>query len=310
MNQAKRHHWWPEFQSQYWADASGRLYATRGDGTRFRPTPENIGVEGELYTRFGPDGSKDIAIETWFAQEIEDPFASVFDAFISLDSIRRTPFRPDPEKRKVVEGLGYIAQNHREGKSITATERKIVADYVAALVVRNPVYLARVLEFHAENDQVPDKNTGKAITLENMLYLFGIYREVIIRSDFMFIVREDSHELLFSDSGISVTEPWRPEPIPFDIHFPLTPDIALEVLPGPPTVRWGLDRVEIVRTRNAGTDRSNRIALGSARRFVFSRSPVPGDYIAKYFGKPAPSPYGYRFVDGKMEFKYDASRDT
>lgn len=272
--------------------------------------PENIGVEGELYTRFGPDGAKDVAIETWFAQEIEDPFASIFDGFISLDNVRRTAFRPDPEKRKVVEGLGYIAQNHREGKSITTTERKIVADYVAALVVRNPVYLARVLNFHAANDQAPDRNAGKAITLENMLFLFGIYQEVIVRSDFMFVVREDSHEFLFSDSGISVTEPWRPEPIPFDIHFPLTPDIALEVMPGSPTARWGLDRVEIMRTRNVGTDRSNRLALGSARRFVFSRSPVPCDYIAKYFGKPAPSPYGYRFVDGKMEYKYDASRDT
>lgn len=309
MNQPKRHHWWPEFQSRYWADASGRLYATRSDGTNFRPTPENIGVEGELYTRFSPDGSKDVAIETWFGQAIEDPFASIFDGFISLDSIRCTPFRPDPEKRKVVEALGYIAHNHREGKSISTTERKIVADYVAALVVRSPAYLARVLHFHTANNQVPDRNTGKAITLENMLFLFGVYQEVIVRSDFMFIVRECSHEFLFSDSGISITEPWRAGPVPFDIHFPLTPDIALQVLPGPLAGRWGLDRVEIMRTRNVGMDRSNRLALGSAQRFVFSRNAAPGDYIAKYFGQAAPSPYGYRFVDGKMEFKYDASRD-
>lgn len=309
MNDPKRHHWWPECQSKCWADASGRLYATRNDGTSFRPTPENIGVEGQLYTRFRPDGSKDVAIETWFGREIEGPFASIFDGLISLDKIRRTPFRPDPDKRQVVERLGYITYDYREYKSITDAERKVVADYVAALVVRNPFYLERILKFHAENNQVSDKNTSRTMTLENMLYVFGIYRDVILRSDFMFTVREGSEEFLFSDSGISVKEPWRPEPIPFDIHFPLTPDIALEVIPSPPTVRWPSDRVEIMRARNAGTDRSNRLALGSARRFVFSRSPVPGDYIAKYFGKPAPAPYGYRFVDGKMEFKYDASRD-
>ncbi|HEY7641723.1 MAG TPA: DUF4238 domain-containing protein [Steroidobacteraceae bacterium] len=309
MNEPKRHHWWPECQSKYWADASGLLYATRSDGTNFRSSPENIGVEGQLYTRFGPDGSRDVAIETWFGREVEDPFASIFDGLIALDNIQRTPFRPDPHKRQVVENLGYVTQDYREHTSITAKERKIVADYVAALVVRNPFYLERILKFHQENNQAPDKNTGKTITLENMLYVFGIYRDVILRSDFMLVVREDSHEFLFSDSGITVTEPWRAEPIPFDIHFPLTPSIALNVLPGPPAVRWSSENIEIMRARNAGIDRSNRLALGSARRFVFSHSPVPGDYIEKYFGKPAPSPYGYRFVDGKMEFKYDASRD-
>lgn len=310
MNEPKRHHWWPECQSKYWADASGLLYATRGDGTNFRSTPENIGVEGQLYTRFGPDGSKDVQIEKWFGEEIEHPFASVFEDFISLAPICRSPFRPDPERRRVVERLGYITYDYRESKPISGSARKIVADYVAALVVRNPFYLERVLNFHAENNQVPDKNTGKTITLDNMMYLFGIYRDAIQQSDFMFIVREGSNEFLFSDSGISVKEPWRASPIPFDIHFPLTPDISLEVLPGLPTGSWGLDTVEIMRARNAGTDRSNRIALGSARRFVFSRSPISSNYIAKHFGKPAPAPYGYRFVNGKMEFKYDGSRDT
>jgi hypothetical protein len=310
MSQAKRQHWWPRFQSQYWVDASGRLHATRSDGTNFRPTPENIGLERHLYTRFAPDGSKDLSIEAWFSKEIEDPFASIFDSLISLNNVRRRPFRPDPEKRKVVETLGYITHPYIDDVPITAADRKTVANYVAALVVRSPAYLARILQFHTEHGQVPDRNTGKAITLENMLYLFGIYQEVITRSDFMLLVRQDSHEFLFSDSGISVTEPWRADPIPFDIHFPLTPDIALQVLPSPPGSRWGADSIAIARTNNNGTDRSNRIALGSARQFVFSRSPASPHYIAKYFGKPAPAPYGYRIVDGKLEVKYDASRDA
>ncbi len=310
MTQPKRHHWWPEFQSRYWADASGRLYATRRDGTSFRPTPDNIGVEGELYTRFGPDGSKDVAIENWFARKIEDPFASIFDSLISFQKVRRRPFRSDPEKQKVVEALGYITQPYVDDVLISAADREIVANYAAALVVRNPVYLARILQFHSQHGQVPDQNIGKAISLENMLYLFELYREVIVRSDFIFTLRQGSHEFLFSDSGISVTEPWRADPIPFDIHFPLTPDIALQVLPGPPASRWGLDSIAIAWTNDNGTDRSNRMALGSARRFVFSRSPVSPEHISKYFGKPAPAPYGYRIVDGKLEVKYDESRDV
>lgn len=309
MNQPKRHHWWPRFQSQYWVDASGRLYATRADGTSFRPTPDNIGLE-RVYTRFGPDGAKDISIESWFANEIESPLASIFDSLISMKNVRRTPFQSDPAKRTVVEALGYITNPHIDDVPITVADRKIVANYVAALVVRNPAYLARVLQFHSEHGQVPDKNTGKAIALENMLHLFHIYQEVIGRSDFMYTIRQGSHEFLFSDSGISVTEPWRADPIPFDIHFPLTPNIALQVLPGPPGTRWGLNSIAIAETNNNGTDRSNRIALGSARQFVFSRSPVSPEHIAKYFAKPAPARYGYRVVDGKLEVKYDPSRET
>jgi hypothetical protein len=309
MSQPKRQHWWPRFQSQYWVDASGRLHATRSDGTNFRPTPENIGLERHLYTRFAPDGSKDLSIEAWFSKEIEDPFASIFDSLISLNNVRRRRFRSDPEKRKVVETLGYITDPYIDDVPITAADRKIVANYVAALVVRSPTYLARILQFHTEHGQVPDRNTGKAITLENMLYLFGIYQEVIA---FGLHASCSAGFTRISILGfrISVTEPWRADPIPFDIHFPLTPDIALQVLPGPPRSRWGADSIAIARTNNNGTGRSNRIALGSARQFVFSRSPVSPDYIAKYFGKPAPTPYGYRIVDGKLEVKYDASRDT
>jgi hypothetical protein len=81
-------------------------------------------------------------------------------------------------------------------------------------------------------------------------------------------------------------------------------------LAGPACSRWGLDGIAIARTNNNGTGRSNRIALGSARQLVFSRNAVSPHYSANYFGKPAPTPYGYRIVDGKLEVKYDSSRDT
>ncbi len=65
-------------------------------------------------------------------------------------------------------------------------------------------------------------------------------------------------------------EPWRTEyGIPFDIHAPLTPDIALQVLPIPSS--YDLDTAAILESNNQGTARLNRIILGGAERFVFSR---------------------------------------
>ena len=61
----------------------------------------------------------------------------------------------------------------------------------------------------------------------------------------MFIVREDSQEFVFSDSGISVTEPWRADPIPFDIHFPFTGE-----------TRWAQISIGKVESKIKGTGTS------------------------------------------------------
>ncbi|MPT48821.1 MAG: hypothetical protein E2598_10435 [Sphingobium sp.] len=62
-----------------------------------------------------------------------------------------------------------------------------------------------------------------------------------------------------------------------------------------------------------GTSRQTalREALSSNRankRFVFS-TPPPLGFIAKHFGVPVPSPIGSRWIDGKLETKYDRIRD-
>jgi len=159
------------------------------------------------------------------------------------------------------------------------------------LLVRNPQYLERITQFHRENNQIESSTLAKNSALENMLFLFDRYRKVIAKSEFVFVKRRDSREFLFSDSGITAEEPWNGGPVPFDIHVPLTPDLSLEVLPVPDPVNLRYSFVS--RTTNEGTTRFNRIAVGSARRFVFSRTPGPSEFVKKYFGVPAPKAYAF-----------------
>lgn len=77
--QPKRHHWWPQVQSRFWVDSGGLVHATRADGTSFRSSPTNLGVESDLYTRFAEDGSKDTSVEDWFAQAIDGPAKNLIE---------------------------------------------------------------------------------------------------------------------------------------------------------------------------------------------------------------------------------------
>ena len=70
--------------------------------------------------------------------------------------------------------------------------------------------------------------------------------------------------------GVLVDEPWRREyGIPFDMRAPLTPDIAVQVLPVP--FAADLTKASIMESTNQGIARQNRIILGGAKQFVFSR---------------------------------------
>lgn len=96
-------------------------------------------------------------------------------------------------------------------------------------------------------------------------------------------------------------------PMPFDLYVPLTPKLALNVLPLPGAYTGGL---WVSRVNSRGVSRYNRTMLADAKRFVFSKSPPPISFIRKYFGIPAPTPFGSRWIDGKLETIYDRSRDN
>jgi hypothetical protein len=120
------------------------------------------------------------------------------------------------------------------------------------------------------------------------------------------MIADCNREFIFSDGGITAQEPWSKRTIPFEIYVPLTPKLSLNVLPLPNAYTKGL---WVTRVNTRGVARYNRIMLSEAKRFVFSRSAPPLAFIQKHFGMPAPSPFGSRLVNGRLETIYNPSRD-
>jgi hypothetical protein len=67
------------------------------------------------------------------------------------------------------------------------------------------------------------------------------------------------------------------------MRAPLTPDIAVQVLPAP--FAADLTKASIMESTNQGIARQNRIILGGAKQFVFSRQIPPSKFIKENFGK-------------------------
>lgn len=306
MPQPKRHHWWPQVQSRYWTDAEGLVHVARQDGTWFRANPNNIGVESELYTRFAEDKAKDTSIEDWFSTEIDGPARTMIEYLNDPSNTRRRSFRGDPAKAQTARELGFRVRDYVDFVLLRDEIRLAIARYVSALLVRHPSYLSKLVTFHNKVDGLSVSARDSA--LDNMLHLYRVYEPIVRKSVFIVLRREGTSEFIYSDGGLVVEEPWRKRyGIPFDIHVPLTPDIALQILPTPFS-NEDLSIAHIADTTKQGVARMNRIVLGSAKRFVFTRQPPPIPFISKHFGVPAPKNIGYRIVNGKFETKYEPSR--
>jgi hypothetical protein len=304
---AKRHHWWPMVQSRFWTNDEGNVTATRADGSSFLLRPINLGVESELYTRFLEDDSKDTSVEDWFAEVIDAPIRKVIDHILDPKNTVRRKFLGSPQKARVAKELGFRINPYIDYVSIPLDMRESISDYVSALLVRHPVYLAKLVEVHRQSALFKGYAKGKA--LDNMQMMFEVYRKRISRAAFILTKRVGTAEYCYADGGLVVEEPWRTEfDIPFDMHVPLTPDWALQVLPVPSQLVGDLSEAAIGESTNQGVARQNRIILGGAKRFVFSRQLIPVSFIVKHFGKPAPKIIGYGVIDGQLHTSYQPHR--
>ncbi|MBW4972853.1 DUF4238 domain-containing protein [Roseovarius mucosus] len=301
MNRPKRHHWWPQLNSGFWCNADGNINVLNRDGTSFPGRPGGLGVVGHLYSKAFEDGEKDPAIETWFANEVDGPFAGVIDKFSDEKLIKRRPFRGDPDKAKTVKELGYRVLKNLEYFELSNSDRENISRYVAALLVRSPKYLSKLEKFHSAS--LNPKNDA----LDNMKYLYEVYLQRIKRADFVIIIRDAENEFLFSDGGIVAREPWsNAGGVPFDVHFPMTPDIALQVFPA--MTQEFPNMVPVSRATNQGVSAHNRITLQHAENQVFGRGAIPIEFVMKNWGRPAPKHIGFRHVNGRLETKVDWSR--
>jgi hypothetical protein len=271
-----------------------------------------VGVEGELYTQLDPDGHKNRDIERWFSKAIDTPFANAFPAAVDLKKIHRNrfPSRGNISQRNDLKRIGYIISEYDEHIPLPDLTREAIANYIAALLVRSPHYISKLISWHQinnENLHFPvDPQVHRGIALQNMIYLYDVYREAINCACINLMIADCNREFIFSDGGITAQEPWSKRTIPFEIYVPLTPKLSLNVLPLPNAYTKGL---WVTRVNTRGVARYNRIMLSEAKRFVFSRSAPPLAFIQKHFGMPAPSPFGSRLVNGRLETIYNPSRD-
>lgn len=285
MAQPKRHHWWPVVQSKHWIAPDELVTVTKADGSQFRANPINIGVESELYTRFGEDDTKDVSIEEWFAETIDSPAKAMMEHIFDSSNYQKKSAIYDPTRKNEARQLGFLIRDYSETMSLPREIRISIARYIAALLVRNPFYLEKLIRFHA--NQLLNKKKNKIDALDNMLHLFDIYKEKILHAEIMLIKKECSSEFLWSDGGLIVVEPWQDAlGIPFDIHMPLTPDISIEILPYPGD--HSQKPAMVSECNNQGVSRFNKIILSGAKRFVFSRGIPPREFILKNFGINAP----------------------
>jgi len=178
MSSPKKHHWWPQLQSGYWTGADGFINVIKANGDVFKATPTNIGVEGELYTRFGMAGERDVSIEKWFGKEIESPFADTLRKIVQLKQFSKTPLPANVPKKdiEIYTKLGFVWNGYREYIDHRALDRQSLVRYVSALLVRNPIYLKKLYDFHKENNKHIEASGGKGAlktaALENMLSMF------------------------------------------------------------------------------------------------------------------------------------------
>lgn len=309
MSDPKRHHWWPQLQSGLWCGPDETVAVVDNvNGRVFRTSPYNIGVEGQLYSFTNEFGETDASLETWLAKEVDDPFDKAFPRIFDLSKIERRswPRQPTRHEMSQMRDLGYNPRLFDEILPINNGDKQILSNYVAALLVRNPKYLGKLMEFHKDHVWRKENVDTKHVALANMTYLYDLYRGKISQSELGLEIRDGEHEFLFADAGIVAQEPWRSENLPFDLHVPLTPDLALEVIPISRPIFRG---IWVTRAGNKAIARQNRIVLGAATSFAFSRGQPPVDFIKKHFGKPPPDAFGYRFKDGKLETRYFPERD-
>jgi len=295
--------------SGYWCASDGCITVIKKNGTIFRTTPTNIGVEGHLYTLFQNTDLETRNLEKWFSEEIDGPFVQTLRFLSCRNNIKSFRFRfADLNKVKAARQVGYSDSSIREHLVLDEDTRLSIAKYVSALLVRNPEYLEKMYRYIKNESDISGGSFLKYLSLENMQYLYNIYLDKIQNADYMLIIRDCKNEFIFSDGGVVAQEPWKDRLMPFDVHVPLTPDLSLTILPvAKPVYR---NKLMIVKARAKIIKSLNKIVLGSAKKFVYTKSKPPVSFIMKHFGKPAPKVFGYREIDGKNEAKYFSERDN
>jgi hypothetical protein len=287
----KRHHWWPICHSRLWTDEHGCITTTNASGETRRTQPVNTAVIGHYNSVRRPDGTRDPALEEFFATEIEAHAAPVL---ARLATERRRDLAAEAHfdhgflrrEWKNLKRDGYVPSTQAFTAALGHADRSSLARYVASLLVRVPSY----------KDELNSKRM-----IENVAGLLGIdadaarfatdtlhveiirkhlddYGERLTRCEFT-LIDTAADEFVIGDTPVI------PAALGFgeaEAMMPLTPTRALLMIRGwrPPLP----DRAMIFASQPNSVRAFNKTMVQNAEREVFSRGPVNADFVRRNLG--------------------------
>ncbi|MBL8646292.1 MAG: DUF4238 domain-containing protein [Sphingosinicella sp.] len=288
----KRHHWWPVCHSSLWVDAEGCVTTMTATGAVLRTRPLNTAVIGHYNSVRLPDGNRDASLEIFFADQVEGPVAPIL-ARLGVETRRDYQLESGFDKQalrrdwKGIKQDGFVPDERAFSAAFSATDRRLLAYYVASLMVRVPSYkdelnssrmlgmVAAVLGIPADSARFETDSLHVEIVRRHL----EDYAQSLETCAFILIDAPEGDEFLIGDTPVI------PAALGFgeaEVMCPITPSRALMIISGwRPTFT---DRIAIFRARRKSIRSFNKTMLQNAEREVFCRTPVSLAYVAKHLG--------------------------
>lgn len=261
------------------------------DGSAKPVTPENAGVIKHHNTVRRSDGTIDTSLESYFADEIENPVAPVL---LRLANERSRSFAWDQHidkefasrEARGIRSDGFVPTKTGYCVSLPNSDRVAAARYYASLLVRVPSYKDELKSsLMIEGLRAILNLTESEATFEADLLHVEIVRRHL--SDYAnrllecawLIIESPDQEILFSDTPIVPSSLGWGEA---EAICPISPNRCMMIVRGykPPI----LDSLVIVQSAPRSIRGLNQTLLQNSQRFVFCRSSFPIEFILKHFG--------------------------
>ncbi len=288
---AKRHHWWPICHSRLWVDEEGCVTTTDGGGRVRRTKPINTAVIGQYNSVRRPDGTRDPALEEFFATEIEGRAAPLLARLATerrRDLAAEAHFDQGFLRRewKNLKRDGYVPNTQAFTASLDRADRGTLARYVAALVVRVPSYKdelnsSRMIENVSALlglNPAEGRFATDAFHVEIVRKHLEEYGDRLAACEFV-LIETSGDEFVIGDTPV----------IPVALGFgeaeammPITPRRALLMIRGwrPPLP----NRAMIFQSQPLSVRAFNKTMVQNAEREIFSRGPINPVFVRRHLG--------------------------
>ena len=291
MDAAKRHHWWPECHSKLWVAKNGLITMINKEGVAVPVTPENAGVIKHHNSVRLSNGSVDTSLETYFADEIENPVAPIllrlaterfksaaWDRHIDHDFARR--------EASGIRQDGFLPIKKGYSVSMPPKDRLATARYFASLLVRVPSYkdelkspkMVAGIQKILGLSEIEAKVETDILHVEIVRQHLQDYATRLMQCAWI-LIESEKQEIIFGDTPIVPSALGWGEA---EAICPVSPNRCLMLVKGykPPIE----NSIMIVQSLPRSIRALNHTLLQNADRVVFCRSPFPIDFVRTHLG--------------------------